>query len=114
MDKELQKTWNLVETFLRNARSELDVGPMSAEVSELLAEFDGYLSHNELELALDALTDVGKLTSARGRFWHSLSQAARLMELGEKAAELEYIFVQEASGSLEQAMKEPRCWKKDG
>ena len=114
MNNELQKTWNLVETLLRNARAELDAGSMSAEGSEFLAEFDGYLSHNELELALDALTDAGKLTSARGRFWHSLSQAARLMELDEKAAELEYIFVQEASRSLEQAIMDPRYGKKDG
>ncbi|MBK6639721.1 MAG: hypothetical protein IPG34_20175 [Rhodocyclaceae bacterium] len=78
MSNDLQENWKLIETFLRNARSDLPMqASPSLEFSALLTEFDKYLSHNELGLALESIAAAGQLVETGGRFWHSLHQAAR-------------------------------------
>ncbi|QAU35692.1 hypothetical protein [Janthinobacterium sp. 17J80-10] len=51
---ELRKSWKRTEAFLLDARAHLSEAAEAISADEI-AEFDGYLKHNELELALDAL-----------------------------------------------------------
>jgi len=97
MDAELQKKWKAVEGFLRRARSDL---PPDSRIAQLLTEFDGYLSHNELELALDSLAEAGGVVSPPGIFWNRLVQAAELLELHEKKTDLLHAFVEAAAAGL--------------
>ncbi|MBK6907488.1 MAG: hypothetical protein IPH08_10540 [Rhodocyclaceae bacterium] len=107
MGNDLQENWKLIETFLRNARSDLPMqASPSLEFSALLTEFDKYLSHNELGLALESIAAAGQLVETGGRFWHSLHQAAKKMELHEQAQEFEFRFVQAATLGLERAQKQ--------
>ena len=104
---ELQRNWELIERFLLNAKASLLEHPdaNSQNVNILVCEFDDYLGHNEFELALNAIAEAGRLVSPRGRFWHSLLQAAREMALHDKALEFQYLFVEAASNSLSQQVK---------
>jgi hypothetical protein len=54
-----------------------------------LAQYQDYLEHNELELALDELADVGVANSPPVEFWRKLCQAAENMELTEHVAKFE-------------------------
>ncbi len=56
-------------------------------VGGTLAEYEEFLSHNELELAWDALAAVAERSVAPPSTWESLAKAAELMELHEKARE---------------------------
>src|SRR5215471_1581615 len=51
---ELQDSWRRTTAFLRDARSHLSEAAEGICADEI-AEFEDYLSHNELELALDSL-----------------------------------------------------------
>lgn len=50
--------------------------------------FREYVDHNELELALEALVDVGDERGAEGAFWLALADAAREMGLDERVDSL--------------------------
>lgn len=50
--------------------------------------FSEYLDHNELELALDALVEVGDDRGAEAVFWLALAEAAREMGLNDRADDL--------------------------
>lgn len=93
---ELEAKWVLVTELLSNARETLreQSDTYSPSVLEALSAFEHYLEHNELELALDAIAEAGQLTTPRARFWQSLIQAAEKMDLGEKAKEFQFLFVQ--------------------
>jgi hypothetical protein len=85
MNSALFKRWKVSETLLRRAhealpRPETDDPKFSA----LEKEFTEYLQHNEHELALNALEDLGDLVAARGGFWKDLMSAAKNMELVDR------------------------------
>ena len=85
-------SWEEMRRLLREARGLLDsdngtragtpvpVGPLAGT----LDEFDGFLGHNELELAWDALAEVAEKRAAPHACWRNLSRAAALMGLPEK------------------------------
>lgn len=50
-----------------------------------VSRFEGWLDHNELELALDELEDIGTRVSGDEQFWMSLLAAAENMGLPEHA-----------------------------
>lgn len=52
--EELLKSWKRTEGFLLEARSHLSQVAES-DCADEIAEFDSFLEHNELELALDSL-----------------------------------------------------------
>jgi hypothetical protein len=52
------------------------------------ANFDSFLEHNELELALDEIEGVGEQFSPPAEFWLALAAAATQMELIERATQL--------------------------
>jgi hypothetical protein len=53
-----------------------------------LANFDRFLEHNEIELALDEIEGVGGQFSAPAEFWLALAGAAIQMGLIERATQL--------------------------
>lgn len=55
-----------------------------ARFAHLEKEFFEYLDHNEHELALDMLQELGELAEPRGGFWKDLIRAAENMELPKR------------------------------
>jgi hypothetical protein len=90
-DPELIKRWKITETLLRRARHALPEKP-HGEQAALLARYQEYLDHNELELALDALEELGHLLSAHGGFWRDLERAAENMGLSDRLPALRKAF----------------------
>ncbi len=103
-DQKLQRKWELIERYLRNALSDFAEQPAIAihSCTKLLEDAEHFLSHNELELALDSIAEAGGLSSPRARFWDSLRKAAEEMELTEKAEEFQFLWSEAASLSLQQ------------
>jgi hypothetical protein len=73
---ELQKSWTRTIAFLRDARAHISEAGESICADEI-AEFESYLDHNELELALDMLDEVVQ---------ESFSETPQIVELMAKAA----------------------------
>ena len=81
MDERLLKQWQVTEALLRQAATEI---PGSSEFSVC----EEFLSHNELELALDVLEDAGRNHQVSREFWWNLKKAAEVMGLRERYAAL--------------------------
>jgi hypothetical protein len=82
-DPKLVKSWKITEALLERARRALPVGH-EQEYAALLTQYHEFLEHNELELALDILEELGHLISARGGFWRDLERAAENMGLADR------------------------------
>ncbi len=80
---ELWKRWKVTFAHLKHARQKLAEPTVEnqAEYQRLLSDYHDYLEHDELELALDCLEELGDLTNSRGSFWQDLERAARTMQL---------------------------------
>jgi hypothetical protein len=91
---ELIKRWKITETLLERARNALPANPVQDEyeTARLLEQYQEFLEHNELELALDVLEDLGHLLSAQGGFWRDLERAAENMGLSERLPALRKAF----------------------
>jgi hypothetical protein len=78
---DLQKNWERVKTLMYHARCDCELA------TEANMKYEGYLSHNELELAWDIL--YGEHFNIRSgnqqAFLLRMLQAATLMGLDEKA-----------------------------
>lgn len=82
----MQDTCQKIETLLRSAIAEIpqsfytqcfdDGEPVSEAIDEAL----GYLEHNELGLAYEALEDIGIEFDINDEFRDFLAQAAEMME----------------------------------
>ena len=103
--KELQRSWEVTVGFLETARREigLDGGRHQQERPfttgspeavhwdftpkrlERLAEYEEYLAHNELELALDELEQIGEEGVRSISYWQNLLAAADNMGLAKHA-----------------------------
>jgi hypothetical protein len=78
-----------VRTILENARNLLPLEVRSVETKPIplgpltgtLDEFDEFMSHNEYELAFDAIEVVGFKAKASLEFWRTLAQAGIVMGL---------------------------------
>ncbi|WP_145984254.1 hypothetical protein [Bradyrhizobium nitroreducens] len=82
-DPKLVKSWKITEALLERARRALPVGH-EREYAARLTQYHEFLEHNELELALDVLEELGHLISARGGFWRDLERAAENMGLADR------------------------------
>ncbi|MBR0970756.1 MULTISPECIES: hypothetical protein [Bradyrhizobium] len=93
-DPELIKRWKTTETLLERARRALPetIPQHEQERVALMAQYQAFLDHNELELALDILEQLGHLTSAKGGFWRDLERAAENMALAERLHALRKAF----------------------
>ena len=72
---ELWKRWKVTEAHLEHARGLLPPpsSDVASEYERLLSEYQSFLEHNELELALDMLQELGDLVPCRGGYWRSLN-----------------------------------------
>ena len=79
-DSELWKQWKVTATNLRRARQML---PENI-AAEQIVEFEQYLDHNELGLAMDVLESIGRSCDCPGGFWRNMQRAAETMKLTDR------------------------------
>lgn len=77
----LRASWKRTEAHLKEARRELPVDPVPGHEIGSAADFQEFLDHNELELALDELEGMAYTNPSTARFWFSLRKAASEMQL---------------------------------
>jgi hypothetical protein len=95
MDVETLKRWQSIETVLERARLALpqpDSG-VRADFDEAIAEYQEFLSHNELGLAFDSLKYAAGIVPSPGAVWKDLIRAAEFMNLEDELPKLEELFV---------------------
>lgn len=88
--QQLEKSWGITRTLLARAKARLPIpaADRAVEFDKAIAEHERMLSHNELELALDALEAAGDLVAPPGGFWRDLERAAENMHLYARASQL--------------------------
>jgi hypothetical protein len=88
------KQWKATRGALERARAALPPPISAARVpfEVAVAGFHHFISHNELELALDELCVAAELVESRASVWWHLERAARLMKLYPRAAALRRTF----------------------
>jgi hypothetical protein len=93
-DVKLLKSWKVTETLLERARNALPIPfeQHEQEYTALLAQYQSYIEHNELGLALDTLEELGHLGPCRGGFWRDLERAAENMGLVDRLPALRKAF----------------------
>lgn len=74
MDEKIIKKREVLDGLLRGSLARISSVAGHSEVSE-------YLSHNEFEVALNALKRLGANASVNMEYWRNLKKAAELMEL---------------------------------
>lgn len=81
----LQDSWAVTRFHLEKACALLSLSlPVHTE-NGCLDIYQEWLSHNELEMALDELEALGHLNSCSSEFWEELRIAAENMNLTEHA-----------------------------
>jgi len=91
---ELMKRWRATKELLHRAQAAIPASEEPQhEVTERQIQFTEGIEHNELELALDALEELGELAACRGGFWRDLERAAAMMELHERAPQFRSRFI---------------------
>ena len=85
--KELERMWAVTAKHLSAARAQLPEVPAPGLDGASVSGFDECLRHNEMELALDELEDLGLTNAAPPDFWRHLVFAAESMELWERATD---------------------------
>jgi len=85
--KELERIWATTAKHLNAARARLPEVPAPGLDGATVSGFDECLRHNEMELALDELEDLGLTNAPPPDFWRHLIFAAESMELSERAAD---------------------------
>ena len=87
--EELERSWAITSALLAEAKDLLFASTIVAgDALRAAAEYEEYLEHNELELALDSLARAAEDCRAPSRVWRLLADAARNMELADRADEL--------------------------
>jgi len=82
--KELLESWKRTIAFLRDARSHLSEAAEGICCDEI-AEFEDFLAHNELELALDSLEAAAEKSGMESlRVTELMALAAASMGLSER------------------------------
>jgi hypothetical protein len=90
-DAKQVKSWKITESLLERALHALPAR-REQEYASLLTQYREFLEHNELELALDILEELGHLMSAKGGFWRDLERAAENMGLEDRLPALRQAF----------------------
>jgi hypothetical protein len=85
--KDLERSWATTAKHLKAARAQLPEVPIPGLDGATVSGFDECLRHNEMELALDELEDLGLTNAPLPDFWRQLMFAAESMELSERAAD---------------------------
>jgi hypothetical protein len=86
---ELKRSWEVTTGHLQAARALLPSAPAPGADGGSVVEYQSFIEHNELELALDELADVGAANRVVPQFWRSLAKAAENMGLTDKARQIQ-------------------------
>jgi len=90
MDRaELERSWAATAKHLKAARNQLPKVLAPGAEGATVSGFEECLRHNEMELALDELEDLGLTNAPPAEFWRQLVQAAENMGLSERATDFE-------------------------
>lgn len=81
----LEESWTVTIEHLKASRALLPQEMLFEEAKVFEKEYAEYLDHNELELAMNALDDLGLLCNAPIEFWYQLESAASNMGLSDEA-----------------------------
>lgn len=102
-DLKLIKSWKVTEALLERAKRALPepTAENKEEYQNLLSKYRQFLEHNELELALDILEELGGLVHCRGGFWRDLERAAENMNLKDRVPKLRKKFSEAVAASNE-------------
>jgi len=84
---DLERSWAATAKHLTAARDQLPEVPAPGAEGASLSGFEECLRHNEMELALDELEDLGLTNAPPAEFWRRLMYAAENMELTDRAAD---------------------------
>ncbi len=84
---ELERSWATTAKHLNAARDQLPDVPAPGADGATLSGFEECLRHNEMELSLDELEDLGSTNAPPAEFWRRLMYAAENMELSDRAAD---------------------------
>ncbi|GGC66066.1 hypothetical protein [Undibacterium terreum] len=84
--EKLQASWAISIGYLASARLQLPQRLNSPEAEKAHAQFNEYLDHNELGLALEEAEALGSLCNAPPAFWRELQLAAANMQRAENEA----------------------------
>jgi hypothetical protein len=82
---ELIKSWAISLHHLAASRFYVPEQLPNTEAEESWINAQSFLHRNELELALEALQELGELCTAPSAFWLELLSAAENMSLAEQA-----------------------------
>jgi hypothetical protein len=82
----LSESWKRSYRYLTAARYYLPPVLRESPESGTVAQFEQFLRHNELGLALDELEGIGETNNADPQFWSEMILAAENMELHDHAA----------------------------
>ena len=90
MDRaELERSWTATAKHLNAASNQLPKVLAPGAEGATVSGFEECLRHNEMELALDELEDLGLTNAPPPEFWRQLVQAAENMGLSERATDFE-------------------------
>jgi hypothetical protein len=88
MDRaELERSWAATARHLSAARDQLPDVPAPGADGATVSGFEECLQHNEMELALDELEDLGLTDAPPAEFWRHLIRAAENMGLTDRAVD---------------------------
>lgn len=87
----LEESWKVTIEHLKAGRALLPEEMFFEEARAFDKEYTEYLEHNELELAMNALDDLGLLCNAPNEFWLQLELAAINMGLTNEAQRFKQI-----------------------
>ena len=90
-DAKLVESWMVTTSYLERGFAFLD--GVSHDLTgnsliQLRQQFEEYIEHIELGLALDTLESIGDRTDVPGGFWRALENAATQMALATRADQL--------------------------
>lgn len=84
---ELERSWATTARHLNAAREQLPEVPIPGVDGATLSGFEECLRHNEMELALDELEDLGLTNTLAADFWRHMMYAAENMGLSDRAVD---------------------------
>jgi hypothetical protein len=87
-DPELWKQWKITAANLRHARQMLPENVAATQIED----FEQYLDHNELGLAMHVLERIGRSFVCPGGFWRNMQRAADTMKLTEQSKQYQIEF----------------------
>ena len=87
--RDLKKSWAITRGHLAGARAALSSEGLDVAESakRAIREYEEFLDHNELELAMDMLEHAVQGLSAPPEFWSKLLAAAENMGLPKRVAD---------------------------